>query len=264
MPLSWLDAMPGPLLGVVVIGLFVAVSAAGYVATRGLIHRRPQPANDLVGHVYAGIGVIYAVLLAMIAVGTWETFTETRHQADREASACLQLYRALGSYPSPFREARRAEIERYVARVIDTEWPRLAQARPVEVTDREVSQLVRGWASYQPASPGAALFHLATLDELDALLEARRMRLLLGRSGIPGVLWSVILLGAFITIGFTYFFWTENAPLHLLTIVALGAMTGLMVFLILMLDRPLHGPLTLRPESFTAVQEVIRGLGGAP
>lgn len=260
----WIYDFPSPLLGALILGLFVGVAVGGYYLTRRHIHRLPMPANDLVGHVYGGIGVIYAVLLAMIAIGSWDTFAQTRHEADREASACLQLYRDLGAYPSPFREARRAELRTYLQDVIKEEWPQFKLYQPAGATNPKIEAMVLGWASFEPTTTGMALFHQATLSELDDFLEARRMRILLGQTGIPNVMWCVILIGAFITIGFTYFFWTENTPLHLLTIAALGSMTGLMVFLILMLDHPLQGPLTIRPDSFEQVQRIIEGIQSPP
>lgn len=55
---------------------------------------------------------------------------------------------------------------------------------------------------------------LATLESYDRMMEDRRMRLDSVERKLPGVLWLVIVLGAFISLFSAYFFPVLDARLH--------------------------------------------------
>ena len=101
---------------------------------------------------------------------------------------------------------------------------------------------------------GTALLDEA-LRQLDQLTEARRTRLVLASGAVPGVLWFVLFGGAVLTTGFTLFFGTENLRVQ-------AAMTGILAFLIfsgllviIVIDHPYAGPVSVQPEALSAVLE---------
>jgi hypothetical protein len=53
-----------------------------------------QEQNDVAGFIYAVLGVIYAVLLALVVIATWEEFGRARITVEAEANA---LPRSSGS-----------------------------------------------------------------------------------------------------------------------------------------------------------------------
>ena len=55
--------------------------------------------NDLGGFILAVIGVIYAVLLAFVAIGVWERFQLAEARTYEEAGALTTVYRDAGSFP---------------------------------------------------------------------------------------------------------------------------------------------------------------------
>jgi hypothetical protein len=48
------------------------------------------------------------------------------------------------------------------------------------------------------------------LHQLDIVTQERRARIVAAEGTVPGVLWPVLFWGAALTIGFTYFFGTQN------------------------------------------------------
>jgi hypothetical protein len=89
---------------------------------------------------------------------------------------------------------------------------------------------------------------------LNDIEQARRERVLASSTALPGPLWLVLLAGAIVTIGFTYFFGVSNFRAHMLMVVALAAIIGLILFLLMALDLPFTGALAVRPS---AMREVI-------
>jgi ABC-type Mn2+/Zn2+ transport system permease subunit len=93
------------------------------------------------------------------------------------------------------------------------------------------------------------------VDTLANLDDARRGRLLAARSSLPRPLWFALITGAVMTIGFSYLFGVKNVIAHTVITVLLAASIGLGLFLIVALDGPFSGGLSISPEAFTAVLE---------
>ena len=76
MIVDWIYNNPTWLWGTVLVALFTAVSTVGLLVFHRLVHVSVRKAhNDLAGFTIAVIGVLYAVLLAFIAIATWESFS---------------------------------------------------------------------------------------------------------------------------------------------------------------------------------------------
>ena len=84
----------------------MVVSLIGLFATRPMVRRLLGPAgncNDVVSYFFAGIGVFYGLALGLIAVATWENYTDIDGVVSTEAAALASLYRDLDGYPQPMR-----------------------------------------------------------------------------------------------------------------------------------------------------------------
>jgi hypothetical protein len=70
-------------------------------------------------------------------------------------------------------------------------------------------------------------------------------------------MWVVIVLGAFIALTSTFFFQVADARLHGILVVLLATFMGLVVFMILALDRPFRGDLGLGSGPYQLVYEQL-------
>ena len=48
--------------------------------------------NDVAGFIYAVLGVIYAVLLALVVIAVWEDFGRARDTVEAEANALAEIF----------------------------------------------------------------------------------------------------------------------------------------------------------------------------
>ena len=60
--------------GVLVIGAVCLVALAGLEFMQRLVPASRQPHNDVAGFIYAALGVIYAVLLALVVIAVREEY----------------------------------------------------------------------------------------------------------------------------------------------------------------------------------------------
>jgi tryptophan-rich sensory protein len=254
---SALSGMPLWGLAIAIVGGFVGVAVGGLALTRRWMRRCENPPNDLAGFVYAVVGVVYAVLLGLSALGAYEHFNEVEHLANREANAVGNLYRDLEGYPAPLRERLQGQLRQYVHLVIEDELPALREGHGATAARDVVDRLVSDWVTVEPRGEGHKLLHGQALQGLNAFLALRRERLQEGQAGLHPIVWFVLLAGAGLTIGFTYLFWAESHQLHGVMVGMLAAMLGLAVFWLAAMDLPLRGPLSISTDGFLDVRAMI-------
>jgi hypothetical protein len=111
---------------------------------------------------------------------------------------------------------------------------------------------------FEPATEGQRALHAEALRAYNQLVEARSLRIDAAvHTGLPGVLWLVVLAGAAISLTATFFFEVEDARLHAVMVTLLAAFIGLVVFMILAFDRPFRGDLGLESGPYQQVYDVV-------
>jgi hypothetical protein len=110
---------------------------------------------------------------------------------------------------------------------------------------------------FEPATEGQKILHGETLRAYNQLIQARRMRLGAVSTGLPSVMWAVILIGAFISLSASFFFKVEDARLHLIEVLLLAMFIGLVIFMIFSLDRPFRGNLGIRADPYQLVYDQL-------
>ena len=89
------------------------------------------------------------------------------------------------------------------------------------------------------------------------MIKARRLRLDAVRTGLPKVMWAVIIIGAFIGLSASFFFRVEDPKLHGILVLLLATFIGLVIFMVLALDRPFRGDLGIGAESYQLVYDQL-------
>ena len=255
-------AIPTWLLGVGIVVLLSAVSVGAFA----LVHQRyPTPVralhNEIAGFIIAVIGVIFAVVLAFLAIAAWEGYESAEAVVSSEASSIGDLYIVARVYPAPLRSRVRDGLQRYVKRVIDEEWKLQAAGHGhSEAAARELETVFAAILDFEPQSIRQQVAHGAAITEMNHILDARRARLMAGEGGLEPVVWAVVLAGTALTIVFAFFFGAPNARVQAAMIALLASVIGLVVFLIVALDYPFRGTVSIKPTAYHAVAESFHRL----
>src|SRR5918995_1246276 len=244
----------------------VLVSLVGLALVRRLapIDQLAQH-TDVAGYVYAVIGVIYAVVLALVVIAAWEEYRDARAAAADEASAVLNLARAANGWPAEDRAEVETALVAYARQVVDVEWPAMARGDFGPASESvTVNQL---WQTLNDADASAAAksasYEVALL-QLDDLGEARRNRLLLGQEGLPMSMAVILIVGAVVTVGFAYLFAVDNGRLHALMIASLAVLVVLLLLLQFQLGMPFQGVSAIEPTAMELVLAEIDSGAGIP
>src|SRR5436305_1518864 len=178
--IEMLLTLPSWLLFILIVGGGIALSLA---ATLLLRHRikllvRDTP-NDIIGFIFAVVGVIYAVLLAFVVVVVWQDFDAANRSVSAEAAAVITLARHSTLFPEPQRSQIHDGLHRYCELVVNNKWHfmRLGQAMSVKASPAS-DALNAVWAAYQQLPPSD--FNAESLRALDELSKDRDLRVLSG------------------------------------------------------------------------------------
>ena len=198
--------------------------------------------NQVAGFKFAVIGVIYAVLLAFAVIVVWGRYNDGELAVVQEAGAAATLYR-LAAGPEPEEVATRTSLGDYLRLAIDQDWPAMSKERESpEVTAALNDVYVAALRLAQNGSrPNPVIAEMFT--QLSALTEARRVRLHLAAGIVPVVLWQVLVVGAILTVAFTYFFGTRNLRAQVMMTATLATIVYMGLYVIVTIDHPFTGPM---------------------
>lgn len=259
--LEFVFDIPLVISGPVIIGSLCAFAIVGLLLVRRTVlpHLRIRVEDsEFSGSMLQAIMVFYGLAVALIAVSVFETYSDVSAIISREASELSALYRDASSYPEPTRQELQKELRDYTRYVIDTAWP--AQ-RTGQVALHGVAMLNRFQTTmtrFEPATEGQRALHAEALRAYNQLVEARSLRIDAAvNTGLPGVLWVVVLVGAAIGLTATFFFKVEDVRLHAVMVTLLAAFVGLVIFMTMAFDRPFRGDLGLEPEPYQQVYDVV-------
>jgi hypothetical protein len=261
--LHWLYDSPLPIVAVVIVSPLVGLSMCGTLILRRVIPVAWRDSKDGIAACASAVGVIYAVLLGMIAVAVWDDYRDLEGKVAEEASLANNLFRDAEGFPEQSRKELRRLYRTYVGEVYCKEWPGLQRGTldtanpPSRDTVNEVMQLA---SAFKPRDLGEANIHQETLAVVNRLLGMRRVRLLSADAHLLPVLWAVVIAGGFITIALT---WLCHVPSKILSVLLNGVyalVVGLMVFCIFTLDHPFWGRVSVDAGPFAYVGRSINHL----
>jgi hypothetical protein len=266
MTFYWIYDIPNWTLGLLSVVVFASLALIGLFATRPLARRMlggSSAHNDVVSAFFGGIGVFYGLALGLIAVGTWENFTEVDSLVGKEAASLASLYRDFDGYPQPLRQKLERELRDYTRLVIEKEWPAHQRGEVSEGGTLVLDGIENEIMEFNPAHERDKIIHAEVLHSLHSVVEFRRLRLQSVGSGLPAALWCVVIVGAWLNIVLTYLFWVENLRLHAMLVSLLATFIALLIFLTAAMDNPFRGHFNVSDDAFrTVLNQVMTATAG--
>ena len=180
---------PTWLWGSILVGGCTIAACCGLLLFHRLVHVKLRRAhNDLAGFTIAVIGVLYAVLLAFIAIATWESFSKASDIVEAESDYAGGIYLDTQGLPdakgkgnprccSPLRQCRHRR-----GMADPAGWQ---GTRPGMEAAGELDSAI---ATIQPQNLGEAVIEAELLETWNELYQARRQPPLRCRRAYPSVI----------------------------------------------------------------------------
>jgi hypothetical protein len=214
--------------------------------------------NEVAGFKFAVVGVIYAVLLGFAVIAVWEKFRDAEATAAREAAAVIAVHRLVGALGVEAHGNVQRQVIAYAETTIADDWPAMARDVISPRAGQELDALYKAVLSTRPDDLREFVIVSDLLTNLDAITQARRMRLVLATGIVPGVLWVVLVGGAVVTLSFTLFFGSQSLRAQTLMTGMLAAVIFMALFVVVEIDHPFTGPVSVGPEAMRIALEGFR------
>jgi hypothetical protein len=240
-------------LGLSLIG--IAGSGIIVLVVRRLMDARTRHAhNGLISFMVTNIAVLYAVLLAFIAVAAWENRSKASEIVGTEADLVGDLYvDAARLNDKGSASELQNKLYSYIRGVLDEEWREQQSGR----IPKAASPALRGFhkilASFEPKTSGDTIVMQEMLHSLNELYNARRARLEAAGGHIPNMVWRVIFFLGLLTVGITALMGVHNLAWHFAMVAGLTSALMVVVVLIVQLDYPFRGGIGVSPDAFERV-----------
>ena len=250
-----------PLFAAIIMAVFIeSLSLIGlFLARRFLVPRfhYSEGINDAVSGTVQAIGVFYGITVGLIAVGVWNTNSTAADLASREASAIGGVYRDVSGLPEPLNAELRDKLREYTEFVIHQEWPAQQYGRTIDGGTTIINDVQYKLFAFEPATVGQSNLHSEALRAFNTLAECRRLRLDAVTSGLSSIMWGVIWVGAVFSIGVAYLFNIQDWKMHATLVGLMGGFLGIVLFMIVINDKPFYGTASVPPDSYQLILDRI-------
>lgn len=258
---EWVYGLDPWQLALFMVLLFEVVSLAGLLLVRRFILPRLRyhdGINDAISGTVQSIGVFYGITIGLIAVGVWNNYSAVSTMASNEAAIIATLYRDVSTYPETERNAMHADLLGYVQGIIQEDWPAHGRGTVPITGALHLTAIQNRLASVEPTTKLQEILYAEALSAFNDLVKARRERINIVGGGLSWPMWGVIWIGAAISIAVGFFFHIEDARVHVILISLVAAFLGIVLFVIVVNDRPFAGPLAVAPTSYQALLDTVR------
>lgn len=211
--------------------------------------------NNFIGWQLTVLGTTYAVILGFMLYAVWTNLGEADLNVDSEANAVIEVYRLAEGLPEPQRIQLQGLARNYVDTVITRDWPQLSRGEvPEESTaiDQEMWKVVM---SVHGTSPTEVNAQEHAMNELESLGQRRLTRIRQSKTGLPGMLWWVLLVGGVLTIASSCALGSDSVNLQSLEVFCFSLLVSLSLTTIANIHRPFRGVIHVSDYAFQRARQ---------
>jgi hypothetical protein len=214
--------------------------------------------NNLIGWQLTILGTTYAVILGFMLYAVWTSLGEADLNVDAEANAVVDVYRLAEGLPEPQGSQLQQLARNYVDTVIARDWPQMARGEVPEQStaiDEEMWKIVM---SIKTASLNEANAQEHVVSELESLAQRRLTRIRQSQTGLPAMLWCVLLVGGGLTIISSCALGSDSVKLQGLEVFCFSLLISLSLVTIANIHRPFRGLIHVSDYAFQRAQQSMQ------
>jgi hypothetical protein len=253
---DWIYYVPNWLLFTFCCGATLLFSLAGLFLLRPWVRAHVTDTaehNDLVSYFLGVSGVIYGILLGLVAAGVWSNFQTLSGQVDNEATITAAIYNDMATYPPAARQLYQQELKAYVRSVIHQDWPAHHRGQVPQESSTMLRTFKNDLLTFVPPDTRLQIVHQQTINQLNELLLAHRLRLRGNQANLPVLLWWVLILGAAINVAISWFFVAKDSTHQVALTCLVALLLGSLLFLTAAMDNPFRGGFSVDASAFESV-----------
>jgi hypothetical protein len=250
--ISWI--MISLALASVCVALF---SGALWLLRQRVSHTSLKKHHDVAGFMLGTIGVLYSVILGFTVINAKDRFTQASNTVHTEAMTLADLYRNGFFFDTSSSQRIRSALRDYLQYVLEEEWSGHTGRLHAE---KAIQGLWLAFSDVDLTQEKERLWYAQSISKLDDLMNARLSRQFYFQERLGSMMWSLLIIGAVITISFMFFFGLESFRSQVLMTGLLVGYLSFMLYLVYCLDHPFEGSQGIKPTALEQTFSVFDGL----
>jgi hypothetical protein len=246
---DWLLNLPILAMGAIILGLIFLGTAVIYRVVQSLaVGERARAFKAISPGMLPPLSVVFALLVGFLAAQVWSDNDRASTAVNREASALRAAVLVAAAFPGE-PETRLHELVRgYIQEAATREWPAMAR-RDVTLTiaPPRLAEALRLALALPANTPGQLAAQRELVGSLETAFDARRQRIILSRSSVNWVKWTVLLLQAGLMLIAIAMVHCDNRFSNKIILGIFATSVGLAVLLIAAHSRPFTGEIAVTP-----------------
>lgn len=235
------------------------IAVAALLLTRKFVNLdKLRSSHDVGGFLIAIVGTLYAVLLGLIVVDAMQQYQHAREITERETNYLTDVFVLAKGLTEPRSSQLQRMCASYVEQVVDTEWDQMRAGTFCPIARQKAIDLMSSLMNFDPKTEREKAIYPQLVNEASQFWQNRQERISITKKGIPPVEWLVLIVGAIITIFFTYFFALEHTRLQAIMTAMVATLISLNLALLLLFAYPFSGDLSVQSEAFRSIREIFR------
>lgn len=244
---------------ILIVGGSLFAAVAGVLFVRRKYHSPNLTRHhEVAGYMLAIVSTLYAVLLGLIVVSAQTKYDQARLTAETEANCCSDLGNFTRGLPQAARDSIRGPLKAYYESVQSEDWEQIARGEK-EQSIPAYQALWKAIADYQPEGNREVSCYQSVLSTMKSLADARRFRMFARKRFLSPIVWTVLIVGAVMTVFFTYFFWVESTVMQITLTVFVALFISLNLLLVRLFDNPYRHELLVKEGAFSLDARVFAG-----
>ncbi len=239
--------------------VFVGVTLALLLILRLCSHYQVrQRHNDVASAVFNRAGAIHGIILAFVVIVLWQQYDKAYEDALKEGTEARELYRDLCLYPNQHQVQGGLQALKVFARlVVEDEYPAMKKMEASPATEQAMNVLWAQTLKINPQTPQEQVLYTKIIRTLESLSKLRGQRLIEMESSLPPMIWAALIAGSLVILFFATLFGAEKWWWHVLLTSMLAIIIATTYFLIIELDYPFMGGISVEPASYQMLLETI-------
>ncbi|MEU5000175.1 DUF4239 domain-containing protein [Streptomyces sp. NPDC021622] len=238
-------------LTLLIVGGTVLLTVAGSLLVRRRFPRLAEGEhNEMVGVVLGMFGAIYGIILAFVIVTLWTQLETTQAVVAAEATDAAVIVRDVGAFPEQAQTHVKEAVGRYLHHVVEVQWANMRAGGMTLSSGEQMQGIYDALQSYEPVTEAQKTYYAEAADSLDDMATQRRARLTIAGQELPLLLQVLVFGGALVILPMTFLYGTRSRKMQLMFVAAVAALIGFSLLLVVVLDRPFAGDLSVSPELF--------------
>lgn len=242
-------------LGVII--LCALGASAGVISVRWIVDHGYLKGNQgFIDSTYPIIGLIYGVFLAFTIVITWGQFNEAETSATTEVTHLSELWRDAEVFPESVCRDVHDRLIRYGKEVVTSDWETMAnEFRPSPIANERYDEIWHAYYGYEPSTTIETAFYEESIRQLNEFGRARRNRILYASAEVVPLVKVFLVSGGILIVAFSLLIACPSLPIQLTVTSLIASLTGFSIFLVLSLQQPFSGEVSVTPTAFVTLNE---------